>query len=482
MKTLIIFSLSSTYRPRSVMSSLALDEQSAGNEVSVLDVSDFSFITQDLPPRWFARLFGQAIHTPNLPTFLRKHGVSWQVLQQTQPFRELPDEAVRQREAAVESEVITYLRTDRPQPGMVPHARIRKNIADAASPLYWALRDFLDAQPFDKVLIPNGRVAHQRLAILAAVDAGLEIEYYEIGRALPFSYYRGPHQVHDREGTQDIVRASTAHLSDEQCSSLAMTWLGRRMATDSEVNVYSKGWKEQEQRETKESAAPIAVFFSSSVDEFASYGSSWQNHDWSDQYAAFDAILARLSPRGIPCVLRVHPNLINKGREYFRREVTRISELQSRYPHLRVHWHTDDINSYALVEQADYVFVGRSTLGLEASCLGKSVWVTTSARYDQTADVRMLLSQADLDGADLSPWAVNPRGAQRFVASWVTQDHLFSIHESQWCTWDSAKAPLMMKIGNLLVKNSWHHRMHLLRLELIRVHNIFDGKRLERHT
>jgi hypothetical protein len=147
-----------------------------------------------------------------------------------------------------------------------------------------------------------------------------------------------------------------------------------------------------------------------------------------------------------------------------------------------VHWHTDDINSYALVEQADYVFVGRSTLGLEASCLGKSVWVTTSARYDQTADVRMLLSQADLDGADLSPWAVNPRGAQRFVASWVTQDHLFSIHESQWCTWDSAKAPLMMKIGNLLVKNSWHHRVHLLRLELIRVQNIFDGKRLEHRT
>jgi hypothetical protein len=37
-----------------------------------------------------------------------------------------------------------------------------------------------------------------------------------------------------------------------------------------------------------------AVFFSSSVDEFASYGVAWKLDHWGNQYEAFDAIMSVL--------------------------------------------------------------------------------------------------------------------------------------------------------------------------------------------
>jgi hypothetical protein len=313
---------------------------------------------------------------------------------------------------------------------------------------------------------------------------GLPLKYYEIGRALENSYYTGDQQVHDREGTQAEVFEKTQDLSAEEMRGMARDWLTTRMTTGLAIHPFNKDWAARKESKPDSGTAEqeTAVFFSSSVDEFASYGGSWKSDSWNDQYEAFEAIIEKLQPREVRCILRVHPNLQNKSDSYVKREIQRINQLKERFLATVVLSHTDPTSSYDLVKSADYVFVGRSTLGLEASCLGKCVWTTSAARYDKIADVRQLLHPESVTDDVLTLWAVDTAGAERFVAYWVTQDHQFRYAGDNWSTWDTLKSPLSMRIGNLFVKNSLLHKLHLIRLEIIRAVNRRLGRRLSRTT
>jgi hypothetical protein len=96
--------------------------------------------------------------------------------------------------------------------------------------------------------------------------------------------------------------------------------------------------------------------------------------------------------------------------------------------------------------------------------------------------VRQLLHPESMTDEVLTTWAVDTAGAERFVAYWVTQDHPFRYGEHHWSTWDTLSSPLSMKIGNLFVKNSLLHKLHLIRLEIIRSVNRRLGRRLSRTT
>lgn len=480
MRTLICFSLSSTLRPRSVVASLTQDELRAGKAVSVLDVSDFSYVRQDLPPAWFMKLCGHQVNQAALEDFFSDQGVPFVRLKAKESGRALPEHVNAALTDAALSELITYMRDDSPNMTSFFVRTTKRRIEASARPVYWALRNYLTEHRPEKILIPNGRVAHQRLLIAAATDEGVSIDYYEIGRAMPLSYYRGPFQVHDRIGTQGFVAQSTAALSDTQCESIAKDWLALRMERASPTNPYSSRWSVSNYPEAHNKSRQRLVFFTSSVDEFASYGAEWLGHEWASQFDAFAAILRKIDARSVECVLRIHPNLINKGRGYIRDEVRRVTNLCREFPHLIVFWHTNSVNSYELLKSADMVIVGRSTLGLEGSCLGKSVWTTTAARYDEYADVKRLLSTRDLEQSNLQAWEVDQSRAWRFVASWVVQDYPISVGEEHWSSFDSARPPLCARIGTLLVKNSLLHRLHLIKLVVRSKLNVLLGIRMER--
>ena len=60
-KIAVVHYLGATMRSRSVVASLLSDLVDDGHEVSLLDISHFSTITQDLPPAWIARALGQKV-------------------------------------------------------------------------------------------------------------------------------------------------------------------------------------------------------------------------------------------------------------------------------------------------------------------------------------------------------------------------------------------------------------------------------------
>lgn len=482
MKTLVIFSLSSTFRPRSVIGSLAYDLRTSGDDVTVLEITDFSLVRQDLPPRWFAKLCGHDVYPQALENHFFRHGIKHDSLtsSSTRQTTELPPLVEKEFETALTSELITYFNTEKPNTrGLFARALITTAKRKARG-LYWGLLDYLEEAEFDRVIIPNGRVPEQRMAILACQQKGLDVEYYEIGRAKEYSYYLGKTRVHDREGTQSEVGELTKNLTDDETRSLATSWLEKRTTTGLSIHPYNRRWRSSREANSKfDSNRKIAVFFTSSVDEFASYGDAWNQQTWRDQFEAFSELIRAMRIQNVRCILRLHPNLENKSRKYLRQEMRRVKELKTKFPFVEILSHTDRTSSYELLSVADYVFVGRSTLGLEASCMGKSVWTTTPSRYDQIADVRRIFGPADLqDVGILEPWRVDAAGANRFVSYWAIQDIEFKFGEDNWSTWDSMNAPLRIKIGNLLVRNPLTHKIFLLAREIRTLLNRAEGSRL----
>ncbi len=473
MRTLVVYSRSSTQRPRSVLASLCDWLIREGHDVSVLDVSEFSFINQDLPPRWFAQLAGHDAFPGALEKVLAQLGVTYRKLAHPGPAPfDLPEAVASELADAIHSDLVTYINSDDVDSSRGFAQRFCRMLHNTAGPLYAALSAVLETSDYQQICIPNGRVPEQRMAREAARKSGLTITYYEIGRAKPQSFYAGNTQVHDREGTQKELPQVLKGTPRTTISALAQEWLAERTASNSQINPYSSGWQSPSACDKPQTTAKKAIFFSSSVDEFASYGEAWALHSWSDQYEAFESIITLLESQGVHCSLRVHPNLANKSRGYFRKEVDRITEIHAAHPDLRVIWHNEPVNSYDLVRESDYVVVGRSTLGLEASLMGKCVWTTTAARYDQVADIRTALASEEVTPSRFTLWRVDPHGAERFVAYWSVQDHEFSYGEDTWATWDSFLAPMFVRIGQLFVSNPLSHKIHLLRMELTRQRNL----------
>lgn len=461
MKTLVIYSRSSTQRPRSVLASLCNWLVENGHDVSVLDISSFSHINQDLPPRWYARLFNHHVYPQALPQVLENLRVkvtpmTWR----GGAARELPDSVDTELADAIFSDLVTYVNSDviNPARGIARWAatRMRKR----GENLYWAVSEYLQNESFEQVYIPNGRVPEQRMAIEACKLLGVPHLYYEIGRAKPQSFYAGKTQVHDREATQAEVPDVLTGIDSAIIKKLADDWIAERSSSTSSINVYSQGWDAA--GDPMKKVSKTAVFFSSSVDEFASYGAAWKLDSWETQYEAFDTIMSLLKSHGVHCQLRIHPNLTNKSTEYFQRELGDIRALMEHHPTLTVFWHNEPVNSYDLVAGADYVVVGRSTLGLEASLMGKCVWTTTAARYDTVADVRTAFTPESVTPQNFTLWDVDTFGAQKFVAYWALQDHEFTFGERSWSTWDSFRPPAVLRPGQLMVKNPLRHKVHLV--------------------
>ena len=464
-------------RSRSVVASLLADLAEQGHEVSLLDVSHFSTITQDLPPAWIARALGHRVFPHRFEEVIGELGVTHHRLQPQGEGATASPPAERWSEClqAIDSELLTYFRVPNLSQEPAAMVRMRTLLTNQALETYAALSSWFDEFQPDEVLIPNGRTSRQKIARVAAEELHSPVRFYEDGRARKNAYYLGTTQPHDRLASQKEVPALTGSLTEQDISELADQWLGERMNPSSTTNSFSTAWDSREEVQPHKRTKPLAVFFPSSTDEFLAFGPMWNIDEWKSPFHAFDLIMGVLEKRGCELVLRFHPSLGDKSRQYFLQTVSDINRLQSRHPDLVVHWHNSTVNSYDLVSQADYVVVERSTIGLEANLLGKPVWVNQAAQWDAIADVRQALRPSDITEDFLEPWDVDISGAQRFVAYWMLQEHSLRYSWDDWATWDPDAAPWFLRVATLLNDNPWFHRLQLLR-------NAFIAWRNDRFT
>lgn len=459
----IVHYAGATTRSFSVVASIAADLSKLGGTVSVLDLERTTTIRQGFPPSVLPRLFGHHVKEDAFINALRKLGANYELLEPLDTSIPLSPEHAQQMTIAVESELLTYFRLD-----YIPKTRearaLRRTLESNAAKTYARLYDLWSGSTPDEVLIPNGRTSRQKAARLVAEALNIPVRLYENGRARRNSYYLGTTQPHDRIASQAEVKSLTSPLNEKTVQNLAKEWLESRMVGVGGTNSFSDSWKAIDDylvgfdHET-------AVFFASSFDEFLAFGPMWNIDEWSSQFESFDLIMSLLEKRGVRLVLRLHPNLASKSRKYFLREVDEILHLQRRHPSLTIHWHNSSVNSYQLVMEAQYVIVERSTIGLEASLMGKPVWATQATQWDQVADIRQLLRPSDVTEEALQPWKVSIEGAERFVAYWMIQEHPLRYEATDWASWDPENAPNSMKALQLALPNSWKHKVRLLRLE-----------------
>ena len=463
-KIAVVHYIGATERSRSVVCSLLADLVAEGHEVTLLDISAFSIINQDLPSPLVARLLGHRVFTGKFESALAELGVHHLLLTPGVAARtEIAGDSWGGAEQAIESELLTYFR----QPSLDPSSRamktMRQQLTTMALSAFDSLSEVFHNSSPDLVVIPNGRTSRQKVARIAAEQRGIDVRFYENARAKRDSYYLGKTQPHDRLASQEEVKQLVSALPKKEISQMAQEWLSERMSPSSGTNTFSGLWAPPS--DTKEEKANLAVFFTSSADEFLAFGPMWNIDSWSWQFEAFDCVMSILESKGINLRLRIHPNLTGKSRTYFRETLRNVATLQQKHPGLIVDLPHSSVNSYELAQQANYVIAERSTIGLEANLMGKPVWINQASQWDLTADIRQFLALPDITSEALEPWTVNTHGAEQFVAYWMLQEKPLRYSWKDWSTWNPDKAPWRMKLARLSVRNPWHHRVHLLRLE-----------------
>jgi hypothetical protein len=298
----------------------------------------------------------------------------------------------------------------------------------------------------DLVVIPNGRLPYQKGAQLAALRQKTKVMFYEHGIFRTDHFYLSERQSHNKQGNQS--HAKEARVGQDAVKD-ALDWLSKRRNPLGGLNQYASTWKEGAPL-LLESYNHSAALFTSSEDESVGL-EGWSGFGWRDQYEAFDFFLKNVNGSS---VIRVHPNFLNKSFSTALMELSRIWWLCRNHPDLKVVLPNDPINSYDLLETTKRVLVYGSTIGLEAHCMGKSVWNAGNAIYDSTFDIRTLKPNEEYSSSHFNPWEVDTTEALVSLAKLMTLETPYRDRFQAQNKWYS-KVPSAIRLFNLVRSRSY---------------------------
>jgi len=419
---------------------------------TVLDATLASAVPVDTFHRGALRLFGLSYPGNDLTQRFEAAGAEVCTLSRTDavPLGPLDHDAEEILAISVQSAMISYFRTDRPD---LRKRRVRRTAAALAAEgrrIFRAVSQLLIDDPdIDLVYVPNGRAPNQKMATVAAKRAGVATMHVEKGETADGTYLQS-YAPQDRVASQEATGPVLEGLSKQRIDEIAQGWLDRRVPSKASSNEFSALWSEGSSPDLSATGEKVAGFFTSSQDEFQFLGPEWQLHDWDDQFVAFDRMMTEFENSGYTCYLRVHPNLATKAHECFVRERDGIRWLAAHHPHLNVIWHDATANTYNLLEHTDAVVVWDSTVGLEASAMGIPVWTVATSRYGLVADIREVLSESDLRENGVQPWQVDAHGAKRFIAYLMLRDEQMSADVVSWLPW-AGRRPIGVSVAAALV-------------------------------
>lgn len=275
-----------------------------------------------------------------------------------------------------------------------------------------------------RVSIVNGRLFSQFAVALAAQNLSISVTFLEHSE-FPGHLFSRSYRPHDRVAFQRDVEKFARSEDRETIERLALEWENLRRKVKSTTNPFSVRWKATSSEKLQN--ARIALFLTSSSDEFESLDLDWKEGQWSDQYEGFDFVLKSIGHLNLIPVLRIHPNLANKSPIDALAELKKVGKLSNDNPALRLVDHASRVSTYELLKDADLVVVYNSTVGLEASMMGKHVVCLNSCWYDDIAEVFKLHRRDQINL--LETYLTNPVDswqAKRWPATQMLQDRRIS--------------------------------------------------------
>lgn len=353
----------------------------------MVDVSHFHYPLQ--APWRVGKSIKKEKQRRSLEQFFSTNGARFIDVQDLQPRRQstLCDEDLKKLKISVDSTLNYFLRTTFRGGKSVYVKTWESKFMTQAISLYERIESLLVELPnIEVAYVVNGRFYGQQAAALPLNRLGIKIIYLEHSE-FPGRLFMRPYRPHDRVRFQRDALEQAKNLAAEQLRLYSAEWMELRKGPHSLTNPFGVLWKDGTVQKFVAKDKPIALFLTSSSDEFESLELDWKEASWASQYEAFEKIWTELSPKGFKPVIRVHPNLANKSIADAFREVKEVRSFLNRNPDFDCVDHASTVSTYDLLNMAEVVIVYNSTVGLEASLIGKRVICANSTWYDSCADV-----------------------------------------------------------------------------------------------
>jgi hypothetical protein len=185
--------------------------------------------------------------------------------------------------------------------------------------------------------------------------------------------------------------------------------------TDKNFNHHLSLGKEMTQDDlSKVNKNKVVTIFTSTIGEFIA-NNGIESYGWDSQYDALENTVKYLLERNYHVLIRMHPN----SARFSWRDIRKIFDLGIDF-HVKVYLPWEQVNSYDLAVRSEFVFTWGSTIGLEASALGKKTYIFSPTYYSLIADVRVFSPQSLLN-LDLENWTTNRSLAMQAI--YISNNH-----------------------------------------------------------
>jgi hypothetical protein len=280
---------------------------------------------------------------------------------------------------AAVSSVVSFVRDSEPNIDKYQEI-IRKHVVTAAM-IYFSIKNKLAEKKADGLLIFNGRFSSLRPALRAAQQLGIQSYVHErAGERDRFSVTENtyPHDLNAIKAEIEKVYFQSL-LPEEKKHELAFGWYEeRRAGIDQSWHSFTKHQKPNLLPEEFKPDAINVVIFNSSEDEFVAI-EEWNNPYYKNQNKAIAQLMEDIAGESrIRIFLRVHPNL--KGISNTQTEG--IDVLAHKYKSIHLIHAESPVSTYALIDAADVVVTYGSTIGAEATYVGKLSILMGRATYE----------------------------------------------------------------------------------------------------
>ena len=275
---------------------------------------------------------------------------------------------------AVASSIISMSRN--PKPDL--EKPLLKRYIQSSLAVYFSTINFLKEQKPDLMYVFNGRFAHTKAVFRACQAIGIKCRLHERGNSLNYYSVFENTGIHDAKFFQEEIERDWQKADASERDSVAHKWFQTRMGGTME-NWYSflkdqtfelpDGWDESKTN---------ILICNSSEDEIASLGKEWEHPIYPSQPIGIKQILNDCASNpNLHFYLRIHPYLAKVDTE----DVRELHALS--YPNLTVIPASSKISTYTLVEKTALTITFGSTIGVEATYMGKVSILLSKSFYDR---------------------------------------------------------------------------------------------------
>lgn len=285
-----------------------------------------------------------------------------------------------------------------PSPELEP--RLIERYVVSCAGVYFSMLNYLRDNPTDVVYTFNGRFSHTKAVLRACNKLGVKCLLHERGNSVNYYSLFENTPIHDLKNTHNLIEKAWTEADPEERERVATEWYTTRIGGKmqnwfsflaDQVIELPEGWDRSKRN---------IVICNSSEDELASLGDDWKNTLYKNQLEGITRIIADgASMENTHFYLRIHPHLAKVTNE----DVKQVAAMKADY--LTVIPATSKLSTYHLVREADKTITFGSTIGMEATflgkpsiCAGKSFYYYMNGTYSPGShDELMLLLAQDLE-------------------------------------------------------------------------------------